>query len=56
MLSANYLSALLCETAGVELSAYQQYLSDLSKDYPVINANCFTDADRDILSHQRRGQ
>ncbi len=45
VLSANYLSALLCETAGVELSAYQQYLSDLSKDYPVINANCFTDAD-----------
>lgn len=56
MLSANYLSALLCETAGVELSAYQQYLSDLSKDYPVINANCFTDADGIFYPISRRGQ
>lgn len=45
VLSSNYLSTLLCESAGVELSAQMKYLSALRNQYPVINANCFVDAD-----------
>lgn len=45
VLSSNYLSTLLCESAGVELSAQMKYLSALYDQYPVINANCFVDAD-----------
>lgn len=42
--SPNYLSILLCETAGLRLTPYQKYLRDLQKDYPVITANLFIDA------------
>ena len=36
--SANYLAARVLQTAGVPTSAYQNYLLDLEKDYPVISA------------------
>lgn len=35
-LSANYLGTVVLETAGVELSAYHKFLSELYEDYPVI--------------------
>lgn len=44
-LSANYLSSLLMEKAGLPLTAYQKYLSGLSEDYPVITANFYRKAD-----------
>ena len=36
--SANYLAARVLQTAGVPTSAYQNYLLELEKDYPVISA------------------
>lgn len=36
-MSANYISPLLLETAGVELSSYDRYLIDLKGTYPVIS-------------------
>ena len=44
MTSPNYLSILLCETAGLKLTPYQKYLAELQKEYPVITANFFIDA------------
>lgn len=38
-LSANYLSNLLMEKAGLGKSGYQEYLDQLSESYPVITAN-----------------
>ena len=37
-ISVNYLSSLLCETAGIPRSAYQRMLSDLYAEYPVLTA------------------
>ena len=36
--SANYLAARVLQTAGVPTSAYQNYLLELERDYPVISA------------------
>lgn len=36
-ISLNYLSALLCETAGIPLTDYQKYLENLYESYPVVN-------------------
>lgn len=36
-ISLNYLSTLLCETAGIPLTQYQQYLKSLFAEYPVVN-------------------
>ena len=37
-ISANYLSSLVLETAGCEMTGYQNYLSDLRDDIPAITA------------------
>lgn len=42
-LSANYLNTILLETAGLPLTPYQQYLSNLRDKLPVITANGFMD-------------
>lgn len=42
--SLNYLSTVLFQAAGVQLSPYQQYLADLRIEHPVITARYFTDA------------
>lgn len=42
--SLNYLSSVLLQVAGVQLSPYQEYLSDLRMEHPVITARYFTDA------------
>ncbi len=48
-ISANYLSSYLLKTAGLEMTAYQQYLLQLRKQIPVINALFYFD--KDNISH-----
>lgn len=43
-ISLNYLSTLLMEACGMELSLYQQYLSDLREEHPVVTARYYTDS------------
>ena len=45
MLSINYLSTLLLETAGVALNPSQLYMRDLAVQFPIITANTVCDAD-----------
>lgn len=42
--SLNFMSTLLCEKAGVPKTAFQNYLADLSSEYPVITAGHYSDA------------
>jgi len=42
-MSANYLSTLLLETAGLKMSKYQTYLKELYKTLPVITGNGYMD-------------
>lgn len=42
--SANFLSALLLETAGLPLTDYQLFLKEVSQEMPVMTANFFMDA------------
>lgn len=44
VVSLNYLSTVLFQTAGVQLSPYQEYLADLRIEHPVITARYFTTA------------
>jgi phosphoglycerol transferase MdoB-like AlkP superfamily enzyme len=56
VLSINYLSSLLMETANLPLTGYQQFLAQLREQVPVINAVGYREAggedtaDRDDLS------
>ncbi|MCD7818281.1 MAG: LTA synthase family protein [Lachnospiraceae bacterium] len=43
-ISVNYLSGILLEAAGVPLTDYQTYLSELMETLPVINANAYRDS------------
>ena len=45
MMSANYLSTLLLQTAGLPLTAYNRYLATLYQTLPVINTIGYVDAD-----------
>ena len=45
MLSINYLGSLLMEAAGLPKSAYQLYMDDLIKNYPIAVANGFYDTE-----------
>ncbi len=51
-LSINYLSTLLCERAGIPLSGYQQFLSELSETYPVITGKAVMDAEGNTLTSE----
>lgn len=44
-ISANYLSSLLLETAGISLPPYNQFLLQLQEQIPVINANGYRGSD-----------
>lgn len=44
VVSLNYLSTVLFQTAGVQLSPYQEYLADLRMEHPVITARYLTTA------------
>ena len=49
-ISANYLSTLLMDVAGLEKTAYQNFLSSLREELPVITANYCIDADGNFYS------
>ncbi len=51
-ISANYLSALLCDAAGIPLSGYQTYLAELYQSYPVISGKTVLTADGEVLDGQ----
>ena len=43
--SLNYLGAMLMQHAGIPLTSFQQWLTEeLQPQYPIINANCYVDA------------
>ncbi|MCC8103348.1 MAG: LTA synthase family protein [Clostridiales bacterium] len=44
-ISVNYLGGILLEAAGVPLTDYQTYLSELMEVLPIINGNAYQDAD-----------
>ena len=44
VVSLNYLSTVLFQAAGMQLSPYQEYLADLRMEHPVITARYFTTA------------
>ncbi|MCD8336132.1 MAG: LTA synthase family protein [Lachnospiraceae bacterium] len=44
-ISVNYLGGILLEAAGVPLTDYQTYLSELMEVLPIINGNVYQDAD-----------
>ena len=48
-LSANYLSTLLLETAGVSLNSYYSFLGGLSEELPVMNSIGCIDAEDDYV-------
>lgn len=48
-LSANYLSTLLLETAGVPLNSYYSFLGGLSEELPVMNSIGYVDAEDDYV-------
>ncbi len=45
MISANYLSTLLCRVANIELTDAQRFLNNMISKYPVVTANGFYDAE-----------
>ena len=49
-ISANYLSTVLMDAAGLQKSDYQSFLSGLKETLPVITANCVADADGSFYS------
>ena len=49
-ISANSLSTVLMDAAGLQKSDYQSFLSGLKDTLPVITANCVTDADGSFYS------
>ena len=51
-LSANYLSTLLLETAGVPLNSYYSFLDGLSKELPVMNSIGYIDAEGDYIGSE----
>lgn len=55
-ISANYLSTLLMETAGLEKTPYQSFLSGLQKELPVVTANFCIDADGNFYGSEGRGR
>ena len=52
-ISANYLSGLLMEAAGLQMSSYQEFLMELYDELPVITANFALDAGGSFYSADR---
>ncbi len=55
-ISANYLSCLLMEAAGLEMSSYQEYLWEMYQELPVITANFAIDSDGRFYSADQYDQ
>ncbi len=51
-ISANYLSGLVLEVAGLEKTGYQEFLYDLFQELPVITANVYIDAEGNYYNSQ----
>ncbi|MCD7738682.1 MAG: LTA synthase family protein [Lachnospiraceae bacterium] len=49
-ISMNYLGVLLMETAGVPMSSYFQYLSDLMEEYPIFTPRGYEDSEGNFYS------
>ena len=49
--SANYLSSIMLKYTGLEMPAYNEYLYNLSQDYPVICYNGYMKKDDDTFYH-----
>jgi len=49
-ISINYLSSLLLDTAGVEITSYNRYLLNLYKKMPIITANFYFDDKGNVYS------
>ena len=49
-ISVNYLSSILMQEAGIPLTDYQQYLSELMETLPVITGNMYRDGDGNYYS------
>ena len=52
-ISANYLSGLLMEAAGLQMSSYQEFLMELYDELPVITANFALDAGGSLYGADR---
>ena len=55
-ISANYLSTLLLEVAGLETTPYNQYLSGLYQELPVINAVGYIDKDGNYYDYKTESE
>lgn len=53
VLSANFLSSYLLKYAGIPLSSYDQYLYDLSQEYPVVSRTAVLDADGNFCRYTK---
>lgn len=49
-ISANYLSSYVLEHAGIPLTAYDDFLLEMRKSYPVLTAKEYWDADGNVLN------
>lgn len=56
MLSANYLSALLLDTAKLPMTGYQKFLLALSEKIPVITANGYADENGNFYDRGEKSQ
>lgn len=55
-MSCNYLSTLLCQLAGVELTPYQKYLACLHEKLPVIDTVGYMDAEGNIYHYNKESE
>lgn len=51
-ISTNYLGGILMEAAGIPLTGYQTYLSELMEAFPVINGNVYRDSEGTFHSYE----
>ncbi len=50
-ISVNYLGGILMEAAGLPLSGYQKFLSDLMETFPVVSGNVYRDGEGTFYSY-----
>lgn len=50
--SANYLSELMFEKAGINLNSYQEFLKETKGEIPALNGHCFVDSEGNWHSNQ----
>ena len=55
-ISANYLSTLVLQTAGLPLTQYNRYLASLYQKLPIINTVGYVDADNNYYTHSENSK